>query len=124
MRSTPSRRRSTCWTRSTSSTPSWRRRPRAAGVTPLKLRIGIGINTGDCVVGNMGSEQRFDYSALGDAVNLASRLEGETKDYGVSILLGEETARSPRREHRGRARPHPRQGQDIADADLHGGTDC
>ena len=64
-----------------------------AGTKPLDLRIGIGINTGDCIVGNMGSEFRFDYSALGDAVNLAARLESETKDYDVSILLGEQTAR-------------------------------
>lgn len=63
------------------------------GEPALALKIGVGINTGDCVVGNMGSEKRFDYSALGDAVNLASRLEGQTKNYGVSILLGSETAR-------------------------------
>lgn len=64
----------------------------ASGSEPLKLAVGVGINTGDCVVGNMGSEYRFDYSALGDAVNLAARLEGETKNYDVGILLGERTA--------------------------------
>lgn len=57
-----------------------------------ELKVGIGINTGECVVGNMGSDSRFDYSALGDAVNLAARLEGASKDYGVAILLGETTA--------------------------------
>ncbi|MDK1374329.1 MULTISPECIES: CHASE2 domain-containing protein [unclassified Sinorhizobium] len=65
----------------------------AAGRPPKTLRIGIGINTGECVVGNMGSARRFDYSALGDAVNLASRLEGASKDYGISLLLGERTAK-------------------------------
>lgn len=57
---------------------------------PFKeLKAGIGINTGKCSVGNMGSKQRFAYSALGDTVNLASRLEGQTKGYGVSIMISE-----------------------------------
>ncbi len=62
------------------------------GREPILLRAGIGLNTGPCSVGNMGSRQRFAYSALGDAVNLASRLEGQTKEYGVNILIGENTA--------------------------------
>ena len=53
------------------------------------LHVGVGINSGECVVGNMGSDERFAYTAMGDAVNLASRLEGQTKTYHVGIILGE-----------------------------------
>jgi adenylate cyclase len=55
------------------------------------IQIGVGINTGECVVGNMGSDERFAYTAFGDAVNLAARLEGQTKIYGVSLIIGEAT---------------------------------
>lgn len=54
--------------------------------------MGLGINTADVVVGNMGSSQRFDYTCLGDGVNLASRLEGQSKPYGVKLILGPKTA--------------------------------
>jgi adenylate cyclase len=67
--------------------------PRANGMPLHILKMGVGINTGECVVGNMGSTRRFDYSCLGDSVNLASRLEGASKNYGVALLLGEATAR-------------------------------
>ncbi|WP_028351782.1 CHASE2 domain-containing protein [Bradyrhizobium murdochi] len=58
----------------------------------IPLNAGIGLNTGICVVGNMGSDQRFDYSVFGDSVNLASRLEGQSKEYGFPIIVGSKTA--------------------------------
>lgn len=66
----------------------------AAGETHMPVRIGIGLNTGPCCVGNVGSPQRFDYSVLGDAVNTASRIQDATKIYGAPIIAGERTARA------------------------------
>ena len=63
-----------------------------AGLPALPLNVGIGINSGPCVVGNMGSDTRFDYTALGDPVNVASRLEGQSRYYGLSVILGFSTA--------------------------------
>ena len=61
----------------------------AEGLPPIA--IGIGVNTGEAVIGNMGSESRFDYTAIGDAVNCGARLESATKEAGVDILIGERT---------------------------------
>jgi adenylate cyclase len=63
----------------------------AANKPYAEIRIGVALNSAECCVGNMGSQQRFDYSVLGDGVNLAARLEGQTKYYGVRTLIGEET---------------------------------
>lgn len=62
----------------------------------IPLKIGIGLNSGRCVVGNMGSNLRFNYSVLGDCVNLASRLEGQSKSYDVPIIIGSKTAQAAR----------------------------
>jgi adenylate cyclase len=70
----------------------WRTEAEAEGRKFIKIKTGLGLNTGDCCVGNLGSEQRFDYSVLGDAVNTAARLEGLTKGYGIDLIVGESTA--------------------------------
>ena len=85
--------------RTTGSAPAracWKCRPRWSGSTrrcEKPVKIGIGLNTGICCVGNLGSRQRFDYSAIGDSVNVGSRIEGLTKFYGLSNLVAESTAR-------------------------------
>ena len=75
----------------------WEAEAAAAGKTFSPVKIGIGLNTGECCVGNFGSMQRFDYSLLGDPVNLASRLESLGKVYGLDVIIGEETADPARR---------------------------
>ena len=70
---------------------TWRARAEASGKEHHEVRFGIGLATGECYVGNFGSSHRFDYSALGDCVNLASRLEAATKLYRTSMLTSEAT---------------------------------
>jgi adenylate cyclase len=74
----------------------WRGEAEAKGRSFNPVKIGIGLNTGVCCVGNLGSETRFDYSVIGDNVNIASRLEGQSKTYDVVTIVGESTtARAP-----------------------------
>jgi adenylate cyclase len=71
----------------------WRRAAEAAGKVFVEVKFGIGLNTGECCVGNLGSIRRFDYSAIGDEVNIASRLEGASKFFQVDIVASESTRR-------------------------------
>jgi adenylate cyclase len=71
----------------------WHERAEAEGRSFKPVRFGIGLNTGECCVGNLGSLRRFDYSAIGDEVNVASRLEGACKIFGVDVI-GSETTRA------------------------------
>jgi adenylate cyclase len=74
----------------------WRGEAEVKGRPFKPVRLGIGLNTGMCCVGNLGSETRFDYSVIGDTVNVASRLEGQSKTYDVGTVVGESTtARAP-----------------------------
>lgn len=75
---------------------SWRDEAEAKGRPYKPVQLGIGLNTGVCCVGNLGSETRFDYSVIGDNVNVAARLEGQSKTYDVGTVVGESTtARAP-----------------------------
>jgi adenylate cyclase len=75
---------------------AWREEAEAKGRPYKPVKLGIGLNTGICCVGNLGSETRFDYSVIGDNVNIASRLEGQSKTYDVGTVVGESTtSRAP-----------------------------
>jgi adenylate cyclase len=71
----------------------WRSEAQALGAPFKDVAIGIGLNSGECCVGNLGSHQRYDYSAIGDNVNITSRLESLTKFYGLTLVASEETVR-------------------------------
>ncbi len=74
----------------------WKEEAEAKGRPYKPVKLGIGLNTGICCVGNLGSDIRFDYSVIGDNVNIASRLEGQSKTYDVGTVVGQSTtARAP-----------------------------
>ena len=72
----------------------WRAREAPPDHPAIPLKVGIGLNTGSCVVGNFGSDLHFNYSVMGDTVNLSSRLESLSKHYGIPIMIGERTAKA------------------------------
>lgn len=78
---------------------AWKSEADAAGRAFEEVRIGIGLNTGSCCVGNLGSERRFDYSAIGDSVNIASRLESLSKVWSLALLVSEDTRSRAGDEH-------------------------
>ena len=88
----PARRRSPCRRGCVALNEEWQAEAEAEGRQHIPVNIGVGLNTGHASVGNFGSTQRFTYSCLGDEVNLASRLEGQCKTYGVGIIIGDNTA--------------------------------
>ena len=96
----------------------WQQEAEAKGRTFKPVKLGIGLNTGLCCVGNLGSETRFDYSVIGDNVNVASRLEGQSKTYDVGTVVGEshDGASAQLRVHR--TRSPQGEGQDRSDAHL------
>ena len=69
----------------------WTKRASESGQSFRRVKFGVGLNTGECCVGNLGSTRRFDYSAIGDEVNIASRLEGASKFFGVDIVASATT---------------------------------
>ena len=69
----------------------WRHEAESKGREYKPVKLGIGLNTGVCCVGNLGTETRFDYSVIGDNVNVASRIEGQSKTYEVGTIVGETT---------------------------------
>jgi adenylate cyclase len=71
----------------------WRAEAETAGRPFEEVAIGIAVNSGECCVGNLGSDRHFDYSAIGDPVNITARLQDLTKAYGLTLLVGEETVR-------------------------------